>query len=139
MKLENLIFPLNSGKLKQLSNIVILHDVSNNSVAPNLSNRNSPLSTLQLIEILRQQRERIVSLIYCQRIGTTCIGFELRQTCNLVTNVKKHLRSKRRRLAFSEEIRQLHPLLPLEGALFLTMRTDSIDLCKLVSRRGRRG
>ena len=108
--LKNLNFLLNSGKLKQLSNIVIWYDVLNNSLTPHPSKGNSPLTTCQLTELLRQHRGRIAALIYCQRIGTTYIEFELSQTGCLVINVKSHLLSKRRRVAFSQVIRQLHPL-----------------------------
>ena len=112
-------FFLNSGNLKQLSNIGIWHEVLNNSVTPHPSNGNSPLSTFQLIEILRQHRERIAAPKSCRRIGTICIEFELRQTGILVLNVKRHLLSEKRetrRLAFSEEMRQLHSPVSLEWA-----------------------
>ena len=137
-KLKHLNFLLNLGKLKQLSNIVIWHDIFNNSLTPHPSNGNSPLSTFQLIEHLGQHRERIAALIYCQRIGTTCYEFELRRTGVLVINVKRHLLSKIRRVAFSQEIRHLDPSVALELARFLTIRANSTDLCKLVSRRGKR-
>ena len=54
---------------------------------------NSQLTNFQTIELelLKQHRKRIATLIYCRRIGTTCIEFELRQTCILVINVRKTL------------------------------------------------
>ena len=95
-KLNNFNFLLSSGKLEQLSNIVIWHDVLKNSVTPHPSNENSPLSTFQLIKILGQHGDCIAALFYCQRSGTTCIQFEFRQTGILVIDAKRHLLFKRR-------------------------------------------
>ena len=138
-KVKNLNFQLNSGKLNQLSNIVIWHDVVNNTVTLHSATRNSPLTTFQLIEHLGQHRDCVAALIYRRRSFTTCIEFELRQTGIQVINFKKHLLSTRRRVAFSQEIRQLHPFVPLEWAFFLTTRANSADLCNLVRKRGKRG
>ena len=93
---------------------VIWHDVLKNSVTPHPSSGNRPLTSFQLIKLLGQRRERFAALIFCQRTGTTCIEFELRQTGILVINVKKHLLSKRLRMAFSQEIRQLHLFVAME-------------------------
>ena len=67
-KLKNSNFLLNSGKLRQLSNIAIWHDVLNNRMTPHPSNMNSPLTTFQLIELSGQHGERNAAL-FCQRLG----------------------------------------------------------------------
>ena len=99
------------GKLKEVSNIVIWHDVINNSISKHRSNNNTALDVSKLLQILLQFKNRIKCIIYTRRCGTPDIFEALVTTGILVLHTERHLSSKRnlRKPDYKEELREFYP------------------------------
>ena len=69
--------------------IVKWHDVINNSITPHKSNNNIGLTTEELTQMLLSHKDKINSIIYCQRIATNNIFKSLLKTEILVIDAKK--------------------------------------------------
>ena len=66
------------GDLKDKNNIVIWHDVLNNSISRHDSNNFRALSVADLIETLNLLQDKLCALVYCQRNRTPYIFEELK-------------------------------------------------------------
>ena len=99
------------GKLKEVSNIVIWHDVINNSISKHRSNNNTAFDVNKLLQILLQFKNRIKCIICTRRCGTQDIFEALVTTGILVSHTERHLSSKRnlRKPDYKEELKLLHP------------------------------
>ena len=99
------------GNLKEVSNIVIWHDVINNSISKHRSNNNTALDVNKLLQILLQFKNGIKCIIYTRRCGTQDIFEALVTTGILVLHTKRLLSSKRnlRKPEYKEELNVLHP------------------------------
>ena len=67
-----------SKDLKDKKDIVIWHDVLNNSISKHDSNNFRALSELDLIEIVKNLQDKLCALVYCQRNRTPYIFEELK-------------------------------------------------------------
>ena len=130
---------LNAGILKGKKDLVIWHDILNNSVSKHRTNNYTPLSIDGLIEILKKYRSRNAAVVYCKRLFAPELGNHLREAGLLVINVKKHLLSKRNFRRKQEDLQQLHPSQKLEFGLFRIVNSKSANLWELISRKGKRG
>ena len=66
-----------SKDLKEKSNIVIWHDVLNNSISRHESNNFQALTVPELIDVLKGIRDKLSALVYCQRQRTPNIFEDL--------------------------------------------------------------
>ena len=62
-----------SKDLKDKNNVVIWHDVINNSISRHDSNNFNALSVPDLIDVLKSLQDKISSLVYCHRFRTPYI------------------------------------------------------------------
>ena len=60
---------LHRGLLKNTNQLVIWHDVMNNSMAPHKSNNNTAITAKEFAPELQKYRARITASVYCERIG----------------------------------------------------------------------
>ena len=67
-----------SNDLKDEKDIVIWHDVLNNSISRHGSNNFRALSVSELIEILKSLQDRLSALVYCHRYRTQDIFEQLK-------------------------------------------------------------
>ena len=67
-----------SKDLKDKKDIVIWHDVLNNSISKHDSNNFRALSVFDLIETLKNLQDKLRALVYCQRNRTPYIFDELK-------------------------------------------------------------
>ena len=113
--LINLSHLLERGYLRQKSNLLIWHDVINNSLTKHKSNSYTGLEGSQLASILLKYKERITAIVYCQRFGAPQIFEALRSKNIEVIIVTKNLISRRRQ----QDNLLLHQYLQLhqEGSL----------------------
>ena len=63
--------------LKEKNNIVIWHDVLNNSISRHVSNNFQTLSVPELIDVLKGLQNKLSALVYCQRHRTPNIFEDL--------------------------------------------------------------
>ena len=118
--LQNL---LNRGILSRSRDLIIWHDIINNSISAHRSNNNEPCTTSQLIEILSQWQARIKAIVYCQRSGTVNIRKKLFGTGIVIIDAKTKLISHRKQKdAFIlSELKRIHPKVDLEYKLLSTV------------------
>ena len=76
-----------SKDLKDKTNIVIWHDVLNNSISRHHSNNFCALSVSELIEILKHIQKKLSALVYCHRFRTPEI-FESLKTLETDLDIK---------------------------------------------------
>ena len=101
--------------------IIIWHDVSNNSLTLHSSDYHNPVSPEALVHTLSALPCDIVAIVYCQRTGSADVFPLLRQSflVLLVLHPVKHLLSHRKQHNLS--IIQQHRLLPLDIKIELHM------------------
>ena len=75
---KKIVQNLLSKDLKDKKDIVIWHDVLNNSISKHDSNNFRALSVLDLIETLKNLQDKLCALVYCQRNRTPYIFEELK-------------------------------------------------------------
>ena len=73
--LQNL---LQKGSLAKKRNLIIWHDVINNTVSVHWKNQTPALTPQELVGILDQYRLRIRAIVYCRRFGTPDVYKELK-------------------------------------------------------------
>ena len=135
IKNVNYLLQKEHGKLKRKNDIVKWHDVINNSITPHKSNNNIGLTTEELTQMLLSQKDKINSIIYCQRIATNKIFKSLLKTKILVIDAKKkkkisHRNSQNSFICF--QLQQIHPCKKLESKLMLIVWTKRNNLKSLV-------
>ena len=67
---KKIVQNLLSKDLKDKKDIVIWHDVLNNSISKHDSNNFRALSVLDLIKTLKSLQDKLCALVYCQRYRT---------------------------------------------------------------------
>ena len=87
--------PFGQGPTK--NDIVVWHDLINNSISSHKSIKYRLSSVQELTKYLTTDDNNFKALVYCQRTGTSDIFEELLSTGILVLLVTKHLISKRKR------------------------------------------
>ena len=93
--LKNLQNLLQKGFRAKKQNLVIWHDIINNTLSVHWKNQTPPLSAQDLVKILDNYRNRISAIIYCQRLGTPDAYKQLKTSVIPIISVKKNLVSKR--------------------------------------------
>ena len=73
--------------LSHRNDLVIWHDVLNNSISRHRSNNNRKLSSEHLVNLLLRYRTYISAIVYCRRNGTEDIEESLGSTEILVLDV----------------------------------------------------
>ena len=76
-------------------NLVIWHDVLNNSISEHISNYFISLSSQKLVQTLNQYSASVKALVYCRRVGTKDIYRFLKGNF-LTLNILKDIISKRK-------------------------------------------
>ena len=120
----NLSHLLERGYLRQKTNLVIWHDVINNSLTKHKSNAYTGLEASQLATILLIYKERIAAIVYCQRSGAHQIFEALRSTTIVVIRVTKNLIWRRRQ----QDNLLLHQYLQLHQKGLLDIRSLQLVL-----------
>ena len=114
--LQNL---LTRGSLSKVNNIIIWHDVINNSISPHRSNNYQPSSIDQLIENLLLFKDRFKAIVYCRRLGTGNIKRRLFSSQIIIIDAVRKLIShkKSKDSTILSDLRQEHPSAALEFKL----------------------
>ena len=76
-----------SKDLSEKTDIVIWHDVLNNSISKHESNNFRPLTVSQLLDILKTFENKLRALVYCHRFRTPNILLNLKEI-EKTTNIK---------------------------------------------------
>ena len=95
-KSKNLQWLLRHGCLKRERDIIIWHDIINNSITTHSSNSQTKLTPEQLVTVLQEFQPQIAGIIYLRRVGTPFIFESLRKLDTLVVDALAKLISKQR-------------------------------------------
>ena len=131
LNLQNL---LTKNPLRKHKNLIIWHDVLNNSITPHTSNRKTPLSVDELKKVLNKHQKRITAIVVNQRIGAPDLFETL---CELgiatVISVTRHLISynKKKSPYYIHQLKQIHPSTHIELNLINTVLRHQDNLPKL--------
>ena len=93
-KSKKLQWLLRHGCLKRDRDIIIWHDIINNSITTHSSNSQTKLTPEQLITVLQEFQPQIAGIIYFRRVGTPCMFESLRKLDTLVVDALAKLISK---------------------------------------------
>ena len=124
-----------SKDLKDKNNIVIWHDVLNNSISRHDSNNFCALSESELVEILKSIQKKLSALVYCHRFRTSEI-FEPLKTLETdldikVFNIVKNFISpkKQKDADLLKKLKALHqsPELELKNLYFLLRKENELS------------
>ena len=119
-----LSFLLDHGILKNTNQLVIWHDILNNSLTPHKSNNNTALTPKELATELLKYKSRITALVYCERIGAPHAFDDLRDQDFIVIRVTENLLSRRKQndIPLLNEYSRLHPVADIESkSLFIVL------------------
>ena len=132
---KKIVKNLLSKDLKDKNNIVIWHDVLNNSISRHDSNNFCALSVSELIEILKSVQKKLSALVYCHRFRTPEI-FESLKTLETdldikVFNIVKDFISpkKQKDADLLKKFKALHqsPELELKNLYFLLRKENALS------------
>ena len=115
-QLKSLQFLLNNGSLRSKNNLVLWHDIINNSLTKHKPNGYKALHPKALVEILESYTSRISAFLYCHRTGAPDIFSTLRQIDIPIIRVTKNLVPKKKQQCVSLllEYSKIHPQYYLE-------------------------
>ena len=101
---------------KDENELIIWHDVINNSICKHKSNFYRALSVIDLVNVLKSYQHRIRALVYCQRNRTPDIFLQLKETNILVLNIEKDFISLRKQKDhdYLQNLKALHQSPDLE-------------------------
>ena len=94
--LKNLGNILEKGYLAKQRNLVLWHDLINNSVSEHWKHRTPALPVEELVTILKRYQDRVKAIVYCRRFGTPDIYKQLKTSGIPVISVRRNLVSKRK-------------------------------------------
>ena len=136
--LKNLENLLDSGYLRHRTDLVIWHDLINNTLSQHRSNNYNACSVEQLLGILSRYKHRIAAIVYIQRERTPYVFRQLCLSGILILPVEKLLSPrKRRNVAIRSDFVTVHPKTPSEQRLLQTVLRNGTNLRKLVNRRSK--
>ena len=134
--LKNLDNLLSTGCLRYRADIVIWHDLINNTLSSQRSNNYNACSVQQLLHILARHRHRIATIVYIQRKKTPYVFRQLCSSGILILPLRKLLSpEKRRNFAIRSDLTTVHPRTDTERSLLRTVLRNGTDLRKLLNRR----
>ena len=133
-KSKNLQWLLRHGCLKRERDIIIWHDIINNSITTHSSNSQTKLTPEQLVTVLQEFQPQIAGIIYFRRVGTPFIFESLRKLDTLVVDALAKLISKQRKnsLDFVLDVSQEHINPKIEIHLLKEVHRARNDLKALV-------
>ena len=101
---------------KDEKELIIWHDVINNSICKHKSNFYRALSVIDLVNVLKSYQHRIRALVYCQRNRTPDIFLQLKETNILVLSIEKDFISLRKQKDsdYLQNLKALHQSPDLE-------------------------
>ena len=82
-------------ELASRNDIVLWHDLINNSTSKQIDNNFQCLSAFQLNRLLNNYRKRITATVYCHREGTDNILPVLQESAPLTTSILNHTVSRK--------------------------------------------
>ena len=108
--LKNLRNLLEKGCLKDVRDIIILHDVLNNTITKHPHSETQPETPQSLIETIRSFKDQLLAVLYCRRLGTADNYQLLKTSSVIVINVHYNLISKRKQSnsKLTRSISELH-------------------------------
>ena len=118
------------------TDIVIWHDVLNNSLSKHKSNNYRPLSVPELLDVLDCLKNKLRALVYCHRNRTPDIFEALKQQSISVFSIEKDFTSTRKQKDpnFLNELKALHQKPELElKHLDIVLRNEA-DLNKITEK-----
>ena len=132
-KLKKLQWLLRNGSLKSRE-IILWHDVINNSITKHPKNFNTKCSPEQLTEIITNFQHQIAAIIYIRRDGTPHIFEKLRKTKPLIIDAIKRLLPKQKQNDIDTVVAlsKLHPPPSLELKLLNKVLSKRHNLRSLV-------
>ena len=134
--LKNLDNLLSTGCWRHRADIVIWHDLINNTLSSHRNNNYNAGSVQQLLHILARHRHRIVAIVYIRREKTPYVFRQLCSSGILILPVGKLLSpKKRRKFAIRTDLTTVHPRTDTERSLLRTVLRNETDLRKLLNRR----
>ena len=139
---KKIVQNLLSKDFKDKTDIIIWHDVLNNSISKHESNNYRALSVPQLIDILKDLQNKLRALVYCHRFRTPEIFEQLQELENTteirVFNVVKDFISLRKQhdQEFLKKLKALHqsPEIEIKHLDFLFRKESELDSIKDKSR-----
>ena len=116
--------------------LIIWHDVINNSISKHKSNFFRALSVPDLVNVLKSYQNRIRALVYCQRHRTPDIFLQLKETNILVLNIEKDFISQRKQkdIEYLQNLKALHQSPDLELKHLNLILKHENDLCQITAR-----
>ena len=116
-KRKTVQFQLNNP-LKNVD-VILWHDLINNSITAHANNNNCPISLEKLLQIIKSIDNRIKAIIYCQRHGTSNIYNRLKDLPVVIVDIIKDIlpRRKVRERQIVEKYKSLHLEPKLEYSL----------------------
>ena len=124
LNLQNLF---DKKPLRNRNNIVLWHDVINNSITPHKSKNNHPLTIKQLLEVLKTYQQKLSAIVYNQRFGTPDLFETLCQhKLTTIISVKRHLNTPRKKKSeyYRQELLELHPETQIEQNINKTIKRN---------------
>ena len=121
---------------KDEKELIIWHDVINNSICKHKSNFYCALSVIDLVNVLKSYQHRIRALVYCQRNRTPDIFLQLKETNIFVLNIEKDFISLRKQkdLDYLQNLKALHQSPDIElKHLNLVLKNEN-DLSQITAR-----
>ena len=119
--LQNLL--TGRGILARKCEVIIWHDIINNSISKHRSNNYRAISVEKLLQILRDFKHRIEAVVYCRREGAPDTFRKLFESKIIILDVKSNLLSHRKSKDFIvlHDLKQTHPSTELEAQLLSTV------------------
>ena len=122
--------------LKGQSEIVIWHDVINNSLSKHKSNRKKPLKVPELLKVLEDLQDKVSALVYCHRYRTPDIFDILSQQSIPVLSIVRDFTSDRKQKdpEYLHQLKVIHQSADIElKHLDIVLRHES-DLQKITEK-----
>ena len=125
------------GELAHRNDIIIWHDLINNSISKHNSNNDTALTEFELRNILLYYKSKIAAIVYCQRVETPNIYDLLCSTGILILSVTGDLISKRKQkdTRLFRQYFQIHQETDLELKSFSIVRSKTANLRKIKNKK----
>ena len=126
-----------TGYYRARTDIVVWHDLINNSLSKHPNNNNQPLDKTELIAELLKYKHNIRAIIYCQRDKTPNIQKDLKKCGIFTISLISDLLGYRKRFDPKERAKywQLHQDAPVEWKTFFAVLRNRANLNRLVARK----
>ena len=107
-------------------NVIIWHDIINNSISKHRSNNYRAISVEKLLQILRDFSRRIEAVVYYRREGAPDLFRKMLESKITIEDVESKLLSHRKNKDFRvlHNLKRTHPSTELEARLLSTVWTE---------------